>query len=762
MDSAKLPITFHIYSGDKLIRTETLTQAVIKVGKLSSSHLRVDDDLVSRMHAVIEVSGPDDITIIDLNSSKGTFVNGQKVNKARIQNKDELVLGNTRIVVQVGGESAATSQTLAAQAPPGSAAAPVPAAAAISHPPAAPSRPAPDAVPPAGVATTVPAPRGLATPSTPPPGYGQPAGQASPVAAPPGFGGASGGAVAPPPAASPMAPPPSFGSQMPSSVDDPSSRAVEVAAMFGDSVVEVKHLTNPHVGKTSGMTKGLLIAAALAFALAMVAFAQGVSLAAKNKADFHAWVEVERKSAIDFRPARLAPIWDVLGIGGAFVGLFCVTWGFVRLFDERRSPYFRIGRSKEVEFPTEAVPVDSFALVGPQGDDFVFSWTDGMTGEVTTGGEVKPLDQMPRTMPITQGTNIRVTAGRNTFLVSGVAAPHRTGASALANLDGSYLGILGGTGVIMLFLVVLMSMIPPDATSLAIDVLGNNERLNKVNLKPEEDPKQLEDLTKDTGADAKSGGTGTKQADAEGKMGKKESDRAAGQYAMKDAGVDPQLAKQQQIEEAQNTGVLGILNQRQGGAFAALTGTGDFSSGLDDRDVFGGLVGNEVGEMAGGYGYGVRGYGPGGGGTGLGTVGLGNYGTIGHGSGTGSGYGVGSGKGGMRGRTAKVPQVSIGNATSTGDLDKNIIRRYIRQQLPRIQHCYEKQLVVNPNLAGTVSTQFVISGTGAVISAKASGIGDGTVESCVAGIIRGIQFPKPTGGGIVNVTYPFTFRASGG
>ena len=38
--------------------------------------------------------------------------------------------------------------------------------------------------------------------------------------------------------------------------------------------------------------------------------------------------------------------------------------------------------------------------------------------------------------------------------------------------------------------------------------------------------------------------------------------------------------------------------------------------------------------------------------------------------------------------------MNIGNATATGDLDKNIIRRYIRQKLPQIQHCYEKQLVV--------------------------------------------------------------------
>ncbi|MEQ9647447.1 MAG: FHA domain-containing protein, partial [Sandaracinaceae bacterium] len=65
---SKVPLTFSIYKGDELERTETLTQDIIKVGKLPSSHLRIEDDNVSRMHAVIEVTGPDEIFIIDLGS----------------------------------------------------------------------------------------------------------------------------------------------------------------------------------------------------------------------------------------------------------------------------------------------------------------------------------------------------------------------------------------------------------------------------------------------------------------------------------------------------------------------------------------------------------------------------------------------------------------------------------------------------------------------------------------------------------------------
>jgi hypothetical protein len=215
------------------------------------------------------------------------------------------------------------------------------------------------------------------------------------------------------------------------------------------------------------------------------------------------------------------------------------------------------------------------------------------------------------------------------------------------------------------------------------------------------------------------------------------------------------------MESARRSGILGALKSAPGGAFASITGTGDFSSGLDDRDVYGGLIGNEVGEMQGGWGYGLQGTGPGGGGTGWGTIGTGRYGTIGHGSGTGSGYGVGSGKGGMRGRKARPPDVRIGNATTTGDLDRNIIRRYIRMKLRQITYCYEKQLLVSPALAGTVVTQFTINGVGAVISVSSGGMGSKEVESCVGNVIKTIQFPKPKGGGLVNVRYPFTFQPAG-
>ena len=206
--------------------------------------------------------------------------------------------------------------------------------------------------------------------------------------------------------------------------------------------------------------------------------------------------------------------------------------------------------------------------------------------------------------------------------------------------------------------------------------------------------------------------------------------------------------------DARTAGMLGGMaygGLTYGGAFASLTGTGDISSGFDDPDIYGGLLGGD--EPSGGFGTGGLGTGSGGGGTGWGTIGTGRYGTIGQGG--GSGYGVG---GGRLGR-GNGPTARIGQPTAGSGLDKAIIRRYIKRNIQKIQYCYEKQLVSNPTLAGTLRVDFTITGAGLVTGATGSGL-DRAVDACVAGVIAGIEFPKPQGGGEVRVSYPFTFQSA--
>jgi hypothetical protein len=108
-------------------------------------------------------------------------------------------------------------------------------------------------------------------------------------------------------------------------------------------------------------------------------------------------------------------------------------------------------------------------------------------------------------------------------------------------------------------------------------------------------------------------------------------------------------------------------------------------------------------------------------------------------------------------RGQRIVSASLGQPSAMGDLDKAIIRRHIKAALPQIRACYEQALLTNPSLAGTVTAQFFIAPNGKVKVSKAAGV-DPKVASCVAGVIKGITFPKPKGGGGVQVNYPFTFR----
>jgi len=74
-------------------------RAVIKVGKLASAHVRIDDEAASRMHAVIEVVSPGEVTLIDLGSTRGTRVNGERITKASLRAGDLIEVGDTQIAL---------------------------------------------------------------------------------------------------------------------------------------------------------------------------------------------------------------------------------------------------------------------------------------------------------------------------------------------------------------------------------------------------------------------------------------------------------------------------------------------------------------------------------------------------------------------------------------------------------------------------------------------------------------------------------------
>ncbi len=104
--------------------------------------------------------------------------------------------------------------------------------------------------------------------------------------------------------------------------------------------------------------------------------------------------------------------------------------------------------------------------------------------------------------------------------------------------------------------------------------------------------------------------------------------------------------------------------------------------------------------------------------------------------------------------------LSIGLPTATGDLDKAIIRRYIKRNSQKLAYCYDKELLAKPTLQGTIVASFEIAEDGKVAAARAKGF-DTTVAECVTTVIKAIEFPKPKGGK-VTVTYPLGFAPPAG
>ncbi len=186
----------------------------------------------------------------------------------------------------------------------------------------------------------------------------------------------------------------------------------------------------------------------------------------------------------------------------------------------------------------------------------------------------------------------------------------------------------------------------------------------------------------------------------------------------------------------------------------AVQGVVPGSSGM----VYGALYGSESGGMSGGFGYGTVS-------AGVGTsdsVGEGFANVVGHGasSGTGVGYGAGGGHGGLAGRAVTVPDIKIGVAEVSGELDAAIVRRYVKRQHEKLQYCYEKQLLVTPGLHGELLLEFTIGEDGKVTTSTAAGV-DPAIASCAADVIHGVEFPRTPGGGASVIHYAIQLVLAG-
>jgi TonB family protein len=751
MANSKVPLKFQIFRGDELLKEEVLSEPVIKVGKLASSHLRLEDDSVSRMHAVVEVNGRDDVQLIDLGSTRGTLVNGERITKVRLRPGDEINFGDVRVLVSFLDEEDSTVV------------APHVSAAAAAQPQARPSVPlvAPPPVysAPPSVATAQGLPSfqgGQASHVPPPQAYSSPA---------TGYSGGGGYAASSAPAP--------FG-QLPGQGANPvaaevevhdGNRAIEVQALYRGVVTNTRHLYDPKAKATSGQAKAFILGGVAALLVGMGMFITIVLSVGAEKTRYEQHLDAG-KDAKAFIWQHRSPASDIVTLLGWGVGLALVYMGLKRRGVKHHD--YIIGADPHADAPVagDFTGGGAHALVSASGNDFVVNVTPQMNGEVVIDGQSTPLQsyvsQRGNSFSLPERGRTRIECGESTFLVSSTPRPRVLEVPFLTWKWSEQVYTVGTAVGLALFLLMIFS-VPPDPKSLSLDLFNSDNRFVNFLIKPpEEKEEEIPEWLKQAGAQEQ-GGKGKRHKDEEGKMGKKTSEKKTGLYALKKTSEEMHLAKKLAEEEIKNAGVLGVLKMAEGSHLASIFGR-DTASGSDAENVLGGLIGNEIGEAYGVGGLGLVGTGAGGGGTGEGTIGLGNLGTIGKGGGGGSGSGYGRGAGGLGGRRARAPEVLPGSAVVRGSLDKEIIRRIIRRHINEVKYCYEQELVRKPELGGRVSVQFTIAATGQVVASvlQNSTMGNIRVENCVVQAVRRWEFPKPLGGGIVIVTYPFAFTPAGG
>jgi hypothetical protein len=75
-----------------------LAKEITTAGRHESSDILLDDVSVSRHHAIFTRTGSGRITLRDLNSLNGTYVNGARVEETALHSADEVQIGKFKLV----------------------------------------------------------------------------------------------------------------------------------------------------------------------------------------------------------------------------------------------------------------------------------------------------------------------------------------------------------------------------------------------------------------------------------------------------------------------------------------------------------------------------------------------------------------------------------------------------------------------------------------------------------------------------------------
>ncbi|MEM7167401.1 MAG: FHA domain-containing protein [Planctomycetota bacterium] len=97
-DGDAVTSTYTLGIFDDHLRSFPIVPGTLVVGRSKRSHLQLHDHLLSRKHCSLTYADGV-LTLVDLNSANGTFVNGERVATRQLQHDDLVELGRTVMVV---------------------------------------------------------------------------------------------------------------------------------------------------------------------------------------------------------------------------------------------------------------------------------------------------------------------------------------------------------------------------------------------------------------------------------------------------------------------------------------------------------------------------------------------------------------------------------------------------------------------------------------------------------------------------------------
>jgi hypothetical protein len=529
------------------------------------------------------------------------------------------------------------------------------------------------------------------------------------------------------------------------------ARAVEVAAVFEDSVIAVKHLTVRRAPDPR-ITQILLGGGALALMGALGTFIASVHQVAVLRRAHDAAVAAHQASGPFMLPS--GGRWLDFVVAACLVaGTWALFLGAGRYLAARLPRGFTVGPSPRADV-SAPLPAD-LPLVQHSDAGWLLQVSAPMRGEIAEGAAPPSPVTVPSQIAVGEGTRAFIDVGALRFIIGSTEAPSRI--PTPLNIDWAQEAYIGAVGMAAGIFLGFLYLIPPDPKTLSLDPIRSDLIAHYI-IKAPDVPELPSKTGKETG-----GGGGKAAAGRSGLAGdKKLSPDKRGGLKVR-GGVDLKIGRQIAYEQASKSGVLGVLRAFEQSSIGAQWAS-EPTLGPDAENVMGRLDTTGPGGGFGNGGLGVFGKDTGGGGTSTTTIGVNLNGIGPYRPGSGNHYGPPGVTGLGMHKVGKVEPIATPTVLSGGGLSKDIIKRVIHFHKNEIKFCYDKRLAQKPTLgSGRVVARFLIGGNGRVLNAgvEASTLGDASVEACVAEAIRRWDFPKPSDSGVISVSYPFVMHAPG-